>query len=146
MHSEAMAAESGMSSVALLLQNVSAPLVLTMLLLGGLLTVWGLYNVFFVRNAAVLTLQALLSFVPALIASVGALYAFFAFAQLASAQSPEPPATYAAVVSMGIACGILGPLVSFVSGSLGILALAKVAFASREARAPRDLPAKPVPA
>ena len=145
MHRESAAVES-VSPVVSLLQNASAPLVLTLLVLGTLLTAWGLYNVFFVRNPVVLTLQALLSFVPGLISTVGALYAFFAFAELASAQSPEPPATYAAVVSMGIACGILGPLVSFVAGSLGVLALAKVAFASREAPASRVPSAKPVPA
>jgi hypothetical protein len=134
------------SPLVLLLQNASAPLVLALLLLGGLLTAWGLYNVVFVRNPALLTLQALLSFVPGLISTVGALYAFFAFADLATSQSPEQPATYAVIISMGIACGILGPLVSLVAGSLGVLALAKVAFASRVTPASREPSAKPIPA
>lgn len=138
--------ESGALPVMWLLQNASAPLVLTLLVLGAILTVWGLVNLFFVRSPALLTLQALLSFVPGLLSIVGAFYAFFAFANLASAQSPEPPSAYAAVVSMGIACGILGPLVSFLAGSLGVLALAKVAFASREVPASRLPSAKPVPA
>lgn len=146
MHSEAAAVESSVSPAIFLLQNTSAPLVLTLLLLGTALTVWGLYNLFFVRNPALLTLQALLSFVPGLISTVGAFYAFFAFTELVSSQAPEQPATYASIISMGITCGILGPLVSMVAGSLGILALAKVAFASREAPASQVPSAKPVPA
>ncbi|HEV7279802.1 MAG TPA: hypothetical protein VGN57_06270 [Pirellulaceae bacterium] len=146
MYREATAIESSVSPIMFLLQNASAPLVLTLLVLSAGLTVWGLVNVFFVRSPALLTLQALLSFVPGLLSIVGGFYAFFAFANLASAHSPEPPAAYAAVVSMGIACGIFGPLGSFLAGSLGILALAKVAFASREAPASRHPSAKPVPA
>lgn len=145
MYDETATVESSISPIVWLLQNASAPLVLTLLLLGGLLTVWGLYNVFFVRNPAVLTLQALLSFVPSLFAATGALYAFFAFANLASAQSPEPPDTYAAVISMGIACGVLGPLVTFVAGSLGVLGLAKVAFARKDSPGMPET-SKPVPA
>lgn len=117
-----------------LIQNSSGPLVLALLALGAILIVWGLMNVFFAKNPVLLTLQALLSFVPALLSAVGALYAFAGFTHLASSQSPESPDVFAAVISTGIACGIWGPVMTFVAGTLGILALAKIAFASGRVR------------
>ena len=96
-----------------------------MISLGLLLTVWGMVNFFFVRNRLVLTLQALLSFLPATFALWGIHTAYVQFAQMAEATVAPKPIEFASMTVLAMGCGFWGIVSTMVPGFVGVLALSK---------------------
>jgi hypothetical protein len=98
---------------------------LAILALGIVLAIWGLINLLAVRNWTVLTVQALLSLLPALLGAWAIQRAMSTFLVMAVAEQAPKPSDMAKVISFGMVCGLWATLGTALSAGLGILALAK---------------------
>jgi len=107
-----------------------------LLVMGLFLTLWGLIDLFFVRVRLVLTLHALLSFVPAILALWGIHTTYVRFAQMAMSTVAPKPTELASVTSFAMACGFWGILATAIPAILGVLALSKSTEQSRQSHTP----------
>jgi hypothetical protein len=106
-----------------------------LLVLGLLLTSWGLLNLVFVRNRPVLLAQALLSFVPLGLGFLGLCNGLSLFLDLASASGPPPwPEVIAETVGRALAHGIFGAASTGISAIIGIAALSKNRTAPKQSQ------------
>jgi hypothetical protein len=101
--------------------GISLPIVA----LGGLLTLWGLINLAFVKNRGVLIAQALLSYAPLALSFLGLFIAFNRFLVLAAAAGPIDPEEVAQSTALGLMCGLAGTISTAVPGVIGVLAMAR---------------------
>lgn len=101
------------------------PIGLTILSLGIILAVWGLINLLAVRNWTMLTVQALLSLLPALLGAWAIQRAIVTYLAMATSDQAPKPSEFGQVISYGMICGLWATLGTALSAGLGILALAK---------------------
>lgn len=94
--------------------------------LGGLLTLWGLYNLFVGGDRLMMLLQTLCSLAPAVLAAAVVFGVYGEFVSIAAAVEPPKPKEFASVISSGLIMGMVGPLATVIPAALGIAALAKV--------------------
>jgi hypothetical protein len=86
------------------------------------LIVWGLVNLV-VRNRNSIVAQVFLSYLPLVMALCGSLSAYQEFTVLATSEIAPKPSELGRVMSLAIACGILGSVGTLVPGMLGVIAL-----------------------
>lgn len=91
-----------------------------------MLTLWGFVNLVLIRNRGLLTAQALLSFVPLVMALFSMFNGLASFLEMASAAGAGPrPEVMANTVVHAIACGIFGAASTGVPAVIGIAALSR---------------------
>jgi hypothetical protein len=98
---------------------------LLILLLGALLTVWGLINLAFIKNRGSLIAQALLSFAPLGLAFLGSCYSLQRFMIQVNLPGPPWPSDFATNALVGIFSGLTGAMATGVPGVIGVFALAR---------------------
>jgi len=121
-----------MSIVSALLRE-GGPQAFGFIVLGLVLTLWGLVNLALVRNRGMLCAQALLSFVPLGVGFVNMCNGLSLFLDLASAiGGPAQPEVVAQTAVYAIANGIFGSASTGIPAIIGIIALSKNASATKE--------------
>jgi hypothetical protein len=105
------------------------------MVMGLLLSVWALVNLVAVRSRPVVLVQVFLSFLPLLVCLLAVSDATQDFMTMARSERAPKPSELAQAVSLGLVCGILGPLATLVPSLLGLV---KLSLLSREAQ--RDAP------
>ncbi len=104
---------------------------LLILALGLLLSVWAFLNLALVRNRAVVLVQVFLSFLPLLVTLLAVSRATQELSVIALSEVGPKPSEFAESASLGLTCGILGPLATLLPALVG---LAKVALLSNGAQ------------
>ncbi len=99
------------------------PVGFILLVFGLTLAVWGLVNLMFVRNRAVLLMQVVLSFLPLLVGFLGMGHGLFLFLDMAGGR-PLPDALARTVVH-SLTTGICASAATGISAIVGIGALAR---------------------
>ena len=96
---------------------------IVVILLGLVLTAWGVFNLFKVRSRILLLLQAFLSFAPLVAGLTGMLSRYAEFSQLAASPTAPKPGVLGETITGVFACGVLGGLATIVPALIGTLAL-----------------------
>jgi hypothetical protein len=89
------------------------------------LILWGLINLLFVKNRAVLAAQALLSLAPAAFTCAGLIHLFIKAHAMMTTPGPVEPIVIANLISHSLVLGIVGTGSTTIPAFLGILALTK---------------------
>jgi len=122
-------------SILSLLLREGGPDVFGLIVLGLLLSLWGLLNLVLVRNRVVLSAQALLSFLPLGLGFLNMCNGLSSFLDLASAIGPNPaPEVIAQTAVHAMANGIFGSVSTGVSAIIGIAALSKNLSAPKQSQ------------
>jgi hypothetical protein len=111
---------------------------LLLLALGLLLTVWGLFNFFLVRNRLLLIVQVFYAFVPAILGVAGLWSSYQQWVEMTLSPQAPRPHELAQVVSFAMACGLFGPLATVIPAFIGVLALARATPPHRVERESHD--------
>ena len=119
-------AEAHRMSILSVLLREGGPQGFGIVVLGLVLTLWGLINLALVRNRGMLVAQAFLAFLPLGVAFLAMCNGLSAFLELASAAGPPPrPELIAQTAVYAIANGIFGATATAVPAIIGIAALSK---------------------
>jgi hypothetical protein len=128
------AAEVHRQSLLLFLLKVGGGAGIGLVALGGLLTLWGLINLGFVKRRGALVSQALLSFLPISLAFVGMCVSAFRLLDMATAPRSTRPEVVADTMAFALILGLFGSASTVVPALLGIVALARNLRATEEDR------------
>ncbi len=96
---------------------------LLIMTLGLLLFLWAVFNLLAARTRTVVFVQVFLSFLPILVSLFVVCGAAQEFLKMATSDTAIKPSEFARTVSLGLVCGILGPLATLVPGVLGLIKL-----------------------